>query len=419
MNHSHRGLTPIVAITITIIITGIAGTATFVFAQELIDVEQLSVRNKIESAKILGYDARDTTSLKNHDGLHTTSNSAGLIDGRISKTERVAIYLQNDSVEKIWLNELRFGGTVYNFTGESNNIDDFTVNEIPKQGEYVILSSNPDGLVTSGLGSIEAGEVVTIILGVNDNIKIERYSQLKITTTGGYVVVATINIGSHFEMIQGKTIGFTLPPIEIEESIPESSCNSVMIDFEKDSFGNLLPAGTIISDQWHFNDIHISAANNKASHPDEVITFNSNNPTGGDFDLASPWSMGNIPANTDLGNLLIIAEDLVDSNGDGLVDDPDDEANGGTIFFQSINSCNTLGFDFIDFEQNQGNSGYLVILLEGGGDLTFDFRDFDGPVYGDNSANKVLIEPQEIGDTFKQVEFHFIGSGAIDNVMLG
>jgi len=35
------------------------------------------------------------------------------------------------------------------------------------------------------------------------------------------------------------------------------------------------------------------------------------------------------------------------------------------------------------------------------------------------TANRVSIPSGDIGGTFKQVEFHFIGSGAIDNVLLG
>ena len=422
MANSHRGISPAIGILVTIMIAVVGGTATAVYAQELFDAEQIAIQPKIESAKIVGYDARDGTRLQNHNGIYTTPNSAGTVNGKIAKTERIGIYFQNDSVGKIWIQELRFAGTVYNFAGESNNIDDFTVNEIPKPGEYVILSNNPNGLVTSGLGALEGGELVTIILGVNEDIKIDRYSQLKITSTNGFVVVATINLGNyHGTSLRGNSIGFTLPPVEIEEvtELPVSLCNSGSIDFETDALGNPLPAGTIVGSQWHLVDIHISAINNQVGHPNKVIIFDSNNPTGGDWDLGSPWDSGNLPPDTDLGNFLIIAEDRVDSNGDGLVDDPDDEAKGGTIIFQSINSCSTLGFDFIDFEEDQGNSGYVIINLEGGGSIEFDFRDFVGPIYGDNSANRVSISSEDIGGTFKRVEFHFIGSGAIDNVLLG
>ena len=63
-----------------------------------------------------------------------------------------------------------------------------------------------------------------------------------------------------------------------------------------------------------------------------VLIFDSSDPTGGDVDLGTPNEayggpgVGNAGASNDtpMGNVAIIAEDLVDNNDDGLIDDPDD-----------------------------------------------------------------------------------------------
>ena len=115
---------------------------------------------------------------------------------------------------------------------------------------------------------------------------------------------------------------------------PGPECSSVQITFEDDAFGNPLPAGTMVNAQWHGVDIHISAVNDKPGHPNQAIIFDSFNPTGGDNDLGGPIGvMETCHMDIELGNLLIIAEDAVDSNSDGLVDDPDDEAKGGIYIF--------------------------------------------------------------------------------------
>jgi hypothetical protein len=418
----HRAIAPIIATLGLIVIVIAGGSMTMVYTNEFMNTNKVIWAYPIEIAKVFGYDARDKTELQIHNGLYTASNTAGISNGYLDRSERIGIYVQNDSVSNILIKELRFAGKVYEFS-DAFELDSYESNSSPAKGEYVILSRAPDKLISSNIPEFKGGQAATIILGLDSGFKTGRSVQFKITTSYDYVIV--VNLMLNNIRGAGSSLGFVIPieedapPPDIEEEEPLIPCSSIPITFEMDALGGPLAAGTVVSTQWHLFDIHISAVNNKAGHPNEVIIFDSNNPTGGDWDLGSPWDTGNLPSDTDLGNLLIIAEDLVDSNGDGLVDDPDDEAKGGTIIFQSNNSCSTLDFDFIDFEENQGNSGYVIINLEGGGSLEFDFRDFVGPLYGDNSANRVSISSEDIGGTFKQVEFHFIGSGAIDNVLLG
>jgi len=409
----HRGVAPIIAMLGIIVIVIAGGTMTMVYTNELINTTKVVWAYPIESAKVLGYDARDKTELQVHNGRYTAPNTAGISNGYLDRSERIGIYVQNDSVSDILIKELRFGGTVYEFS-DTFELDSYESNLSPEKGEYVILSKAPDKLISSKIPEFKGGQAATIILGLDSSFNAGRSVQFKITTSHDYVIV--VNLMLNNIKYVGTTLGFVIPieeynpppDIDEEEEEPQIPCSSIPITFETDALGGALTAGTVVSSQWHLFDIHISAVNNRASHPDEVIIFDSNNPTGGDLDLGGPW-----------GNILIIAEDNVDSNGDGLVDDPDDEAKGGIIIFYSNNSCSTLGFDLIDFEENEGNSGTLVIILESGGSVNIPFTDFEGSVWGDNSHNSISIPAEDIGGTFKQVEFHFNGSGAIDNIHLG
>ena len=81
------------------------------------------------------------------------------------------------------------------------------------------------------------------------------------------------------------------------------------------------------------------------------MIFDSGNPTGGDEDLQTPGPGEN--NDTPLGNLLIIAEDDVDADNDGLVDDPDDSAEGGTIRFDFSTTVTFFGFQVIDVDSKE------------------------------------------------------------------
>ncbi len=431
---NRKGLAPIIANLILIALTAGGGAVTYGFAQEIISDTQVTSTIHIESVRIIGYDIRDVEELKSHNGLYMKLNTAGVADGVKSESERIAIYVQNDSSQKIEIGELRFAGTVYEFSGSYNVLDTFDANFSPPQGEYVILTKNPDILVDSDAAELQGGRLATIVIGLDDSFKIGRTSQLKITTTNGFVIVGSLVIGNaQYKNSDYSVVTYTInpnpeddPPNEDdspnEDDPPNEDnpvCEPVVVNFDYDDLENPVPAGTIVSGQWHGIDIHISAINDKVGHPDKAIIFDSNNPTGGDNDLGAPWPNGNIEPDANLGNLLIIAEDIVDNNGDGLVDDPDDEVKGGTIFFQSTSSHCYLGFDLIDIESNESNSGYIEILLDGGGIMHLNFNAFPGNTYGNNSANSVVIIAEQIGDTFKEVLIHLNGSGAIDNVIFG
>ncbi len=162
-----------------------------------------------------------------------------------------------------------------------------------------------------------------------------------------------------------------------------------------------LPAGTEIKEQFANLGFHVSAVNHVATHPNKAIIFDSANPTGNDGDLITPgYGVGN---NVAEGKIIIIAENDTDANNDGLVDDPNDEAFGGNMFFD---------FDF-------------PVLIN---DLTF--IDVDGLeasfVQCINPSNQVVgtVPLANLGDNSRQtiaifvpnvtrLKVHFGGSGSV------
>ena len=434
---NRKGIAPVIAFLILIPLVVTGGAATMAITQEIINDTQISSHIAIESVRILGYDIRDLSELHSHNGLYMKDDTAGIPDGLKAETERIAIYVQNHSVQKIVIDELRFVGTVYEFSGTYNKLDSWELNESPSQGEYVILSNTPDLLVEEGAAVLQPGKIASLIIGLDESFKIGRTAQLKLTTVQGFVIVGTIVIGNEADRNGAVNVvtyynpdpeenppDEEVPPDEEnppdEEVPPGPTCTSVQITFEEDAYGNPLQSGTMVNAQWHGVGIHVSAVNDKPGHPNQAIIFNSFNPTGGDNDLGGPnWGNGNLPMDIELGNLLIIAEDAVDSNSDGIVDDPDDEAKGGIIFFQSTESHCYFGFDLIDIEPNEANNGHLVINLDGGGTYEVSFNNLPGAIFGNHSVNRFMIIAQQLGDTFNEVEFHLNGSGAIDNLVFG
>jgi len=173
---------------------------TYDFVQEVFSDTQLSSDIRIESVVILGYDFRDVSELRSHNGLDMKKDTAGIPDGVKSATERITIYIINHSTENIVIDELRFTGDVYEFSGNSNYLSSYVSNDFPGAGEYVILTTTPDVIVQSDLPILYNGKLASFVLGLDDSIKISRHAMLKLTTTNGFVVVKNMIIGSYYDL---------------------------------------------------------------------------------------------------------------------------------------------------------------------------------------------------------------------------
>lgn len=186
-----------------------------------------------------------------------------------------------------------------------------------------------------------------------------------------------------------------------------------------------LSHGEVVSNQ--FSGLTISADNFNPNHPDKAIIFDTNLTGTADPDLQfdGGWNGGNLQ-NTPLGNVLIIAENDVDLNNDGLIDSPDDEAGrpAGTIKFSFDDVLSAFSFSFVDVDNNPNGgedpstymlSFYLNNQLKD--TKTFADLSIPGIVHGNSFANQYpVITSTDVGSDFDEVVVLFGGSGAIDNI---
>lgn len=185
--HSRRGVAPVIATLLLVAIAVVGGAIVFAYSQNFFSSSQISSRPNIEAIKILGYDARDVANLDDHNGVNMTS-TAGTADATKKADERIAVYVKNDSVQAVTLNEIRFGGTVYTYDGSG------LVNV--GAGEYaVMLSGNPENVLNAPVGEIQPGQTVTILIDLGENQRMGRDVQFKLTTNNGAVFVGTVVIG--------------------------------------------------------------------------------------------------------------------------------------------------------------------------------------------------------------------------------
>src|SRR3972149_415453 len=111
---SHKAVAPIIATLLLVAIAVVGGTIIFVFAQGFFSSSQISGTPQIESVQILGYDSRAVNNLKMHDGKAMIA-SAGDGIPNVQADERIAVYLTNNSVQKIVLGAVSFGGYTYQY----------------------------------------------------------------------------------------------------------------------------------------------------------------------------------------------------------------------------------------------------------------------------------------------------------------
>ena len=151
---------------------------------------------------------------------------------------------------------------------------------------------------------------------------------------------------------------------------------------------NAFSAGTIIDDEYADLGVTVSASGGSG----DAMIFDSANPTGGDSDLASDTLEG----------LLIVSED-------GDQSDPDDNAGGGSLFFDFDDMVRMKGVTFKDIEETSGE-GTRVIFYDDNGDVIQNH--YVQPT-GDGGERFVQFNI----DGVSRFEVRFEGSGAIDNVI--
>lgn len=115
--------------------------------------------------------------------------------------------------------------------------------------------------------------------------------------------------------------------------ITSGAASAAVIDFEGFSAGDRI-------NSLNVGGVGVDVTVNSNGAHDVAMVFDTDNYTGGDNDLRSPFTSSS-GAKSRPGNVLIISEDNDSS-------DPDDEARGGTITFTFDQMVTILGFDAFD-----------------------------------------------------------------------
>ena len=201
---SRRAVAPVIATLLLVAIAVVGGSIVFVFSQGFFSSAQISGSPNIESLKIVGYDATDGTTLQLHNGL-PSGVIQGATDGSLAAGERIAVYIQNNSVQKVTLSEIRFAGTVYTFVPgppfPGNAIDPFGgAGTLSSTTAGYMIALTGDGILAATVldttsAEIQPGQQATLIVQLDENVKVGRDAQFKLTTANGAVFVGTVIAG--------------------------------------------------------------------------------------------------------------------------------------------------------------------------------------------------------------------------------
>jgi len=206
---SRKAVAPVIATLLLVAIAVVGGSIVFVFSQGFFSSAQISGAPTIESLRIVGYDATDGLAMQLHNGLDS-GVLQGATDGTLAAGERIGVYIQNNSVQKVTLSEIRFAGTVYTFVPGVGNpalIDAYdptgttgvlTIFGVSEPG-YMIATTgdgtNPAEVVSATSAGIQPGQQATLIIQLDENVKLGRDAQFKLSTANGAVFVGTVISG--------------------------------------------------------------------------------------------------------------------------------------------------------------------------------------------------------------------------------
>ncbi len=176
------------------------------------------------------------------------------------------------------------------------------------------------------------------------------------------------------------------------------------IDFDYDAENNPIWPGEKLDQQYQAWGIRLGAVDFE-NQPQWSISFDSSQPTGQDWDLQTPgYGWGN---DVSYNNLWIMAENIVDQNHDGYVDDPDDNSAGGCLLMWFDRPTWVGLLDVIDIEEE-------------GSRVSFWYEnqlvaDYAIPANNDNSVQHLRFDEPPKAD---YMSICLLGSGAIDNIMI-
>lgn len=366
-------------------------------ADEITEVQEelfatYDINNSSDNVEIERHEVLVTKDTKDILGVTTRVVSDREFDNDLLTDEKLAYYAQ-DSEGNVWL----LGETVteYEYDAAGNVIDtDNSESWIAGEGQSLpglIMLANPTTGKTYYQGfNLDDGEnqaeIVETGLSLNidgdnfeDVIKIKEFSALE---------------PNEFEFVYyADGVGQVLEEeIEQDELVSTSELDDVyqisdsyILDFETSAAGDELSAGTSINNQYDsLSGLTISTPRDEFG----AMIFDSSNPTGDDFDLATEGQ----------GNVLIISED-------GDASDPDDLASGGTIRFEWSDSVLVDSIGLLDIDQEGGS----IEAYDDDGEI---LRTVAIPEFGDNSLGQVEINTADVD----YLDVNLASSGAIAEV---
>lgn len=167
---------------------------------------------------------------------------------------------------------------------------------------------------------------------------------------------------------------------------------------------------------------------NLGSGPNLATLIDSNDPLNGEQNLQAPWHRGNIKS-VATDQLLVIAKNSVDSDENGLIDQPlpEDSTPGGMITLNFAMPVYTFGFDIFNLEYGPESENTQIIFYDRHGRSTivpFDsFTEAHSSFYdntislGSNSVNRIkplTVEALNLPEIIK-VELTLSDSVAVSN----
>lgn len=202
---SRKAVAPVIATLLLVGISVVGGTLVFAVSEDYNSHLAIDNSYPVIHLKITGFDARDVSVLNMHNNLKVNNfTNPGNFDGQTNdgllKGERIAIYVQNNSISKVYLDEVSLGGNSYTFVsgGPLTAYD----TDFMTPGEFTIATKVTSGistLLSSEIPVLESGQEVTLLLELQKDLKITRDAQFKIISTTGEIFVTTILLGQNSE----------------------------------------------------------------------------------------------------------------------------------------------------------------------------------------------------------------------------
>jgi len=197
---SRRAVAPVIATILLIAIAVVGGSVLFAFSEESYNRSAITSAPQINYLVITGFDARDASVLTLHDGVKVNnSTSPGDFDGKTSngllKGERIAVYVQNNSISIVSFSEVRFAGTELVFV-PGGTLSAYST-AFMNPGEFVIATKGTTGVASlSSSAILQPGQEATFLIELDKNLSITRDTSFKIVTTNGAAFLGSIYLGN-------------------------------------------------------------------------------------------------------------------------------------------------------------------------------------------------------------------------------